>query len=454
MSSTLGQPIYEDASRAAGCWRGEDSGAMRSSVATGISRSGTIPIQSGRSLRTAIWTALISVLIGGFALSRASAQSAVSIRQDVNLAANELRVWKDGATSYFLFDGNCLIEQGLQRIRCEECVAWLDESKKTIDRETEIHFIAKGNVRGIDINAQKEYTGVFRTRGKMRVKADRDRSEDLAKHPLVQQARQIQAAEAAKAKAAEQAIGAPRKLDINDPDFELTGAIESLDDVGASDSTSARNSLQKNDPNVENALFVADPKAGPSIQLVQFESDPADGAAEPAPTNAPGSFPVPSDPNAAAPPGDPNAIGIVNVTPPAPRKDDMSLTPGSTSGARRVRAFPRSGQPFHADSFKTDRGDQVFVFTGGINIIVEELDTGMVVDVVADRIVIWSRGGLLGEISGNGARTEGKQPLEMYLEGNVYVRQGNPGDKVATRTMVVAGKQCYFNVNTNQSTLR
>lgn len=390
------------------------------------------------------------MLIGGLAVPRALSQSTVSLRQDVNLAANDLRVWKDGAIRYFLFDGNCLIEQGLQRIRSEECLAWLDESKKTVDRETEIHIIAKGNVRGIDISAQKEYVGVFRTRGRMRVQPDRKRNESVADHPLVQQARQIQADDAAKAKAAEESVRVPRKLDVNDPDFELTGSIESLDDVGIGPSTLPKNSLQKTDPNVENALFLQNPNAGPSIQLVQYESEPANAPAEQAPASAPGNFPVPADPDAAAP-SDPNAVGIVNVTPPTPRNDDMTLTPGSTTGARRVRAFPRSGQPFHADSFKTERGDQVFVFTGGINIIVEELDTGMVVDVVADRIVIWTRGGLLGEISGNGARTEGKQPLEMYLEGNVYVRQGNPAAGPTARTLVVAGKQCYFNVNTNQA---
>lgn len=96
-------------------------------------------------------------------------------------------------------------------------------------------------------------------------------------------------------------------------------------------------------------------------------------------------------------------------------------------------------------------GEQVFIFTNGINLIVEDLETGQVVDIAADRVVLWTRGNLSGEMQGGGASTDGKQPFEAYLEGNVYIRQGNPRSVLRSETVTLSGKQVYFNVNTNQA---
>lgn len=101
--------------------------------------------------------------------------------------------------------------------------------------------------------------------------------------------------------------------------------------------------------------------------------------------------------------------------------------PGVDPGARRVRIFPRSAVPYNVLSYrnsKTTPPEQVWVLTGGINVIVEGVGQAGTVDLAADRMVIWTQTGDDFEEFRQESMQSRNQPFQVYLEGNIVVRQG------------------------------
>ncbi|MCE5302652.1 MAG: hypothetical protein LLF97_06020 [Planctomycetaceae bacterium] len=100
-----------------------------------------------------------------------------------------------------------------------------------------------------------------------------------------------------------------------------------------------------------------------------------------------------------------------------------------TSGARRIRVFPRSDVPVQVQWFPDRTGTQwIGTIDSGVNVIVDGLEMknmGMVgtIDVSADRLVIWTAGTKAPKLEA-GEMQDQRVPLEFYLEGNVVFRQG------------------------------
>ena len=67
----------------------------------------------------------------------------------------------------------------------------------------------------------------------------------------------------------------------------------------------------------------------------------------------------------------------------------------TTGQLRRIRMFPRSAAPFNVETKLSERSippEQVILIDGGVNVLIDGFDGSNVVDLSADRIVIWSRG--------------------------------------------------------------
>lgn len=98
------------------------------------------------------------------------------------------------------------------------------------------------------------------------------------------------------------------------------------------------------------------------------------------------------------------------------------------SGVRRIRIAPRSAVRFNLESFRsqdTVPPEQVWIITGGVNLIVDSDDPRLgLVDLTADRMVIWTQ----VTAEGSDITTETMQtndvPFQVYLEGNIVARQG------------------------------
>lgn len=109
-----------------------------------------------------------------------------------------------------------------------------------------------------------------------------------------------------------------------------------------------------------------------------------------------------------------------------PELQSVQLQPSAT-GLRRIRVFPRSAVDFNVESFEsktTTPSEQVWIISGGVTVLIDGVEQIQgTVDLAADRMVIWSQLAGNAEFSGEKVQTN-DAPLEVYLEGNVTIRQG------------------------------
>ncbi|MBI1344667.1 LPS assembly protein LptD [bacterium] len=105
----------------------------------------------------------------------------------------------------------------------------------------------------------------------------------------------------------------------------------------------------------------------------------------------------------------------------------MVQLPGSAAPVRRVRIFQRGALPFSVQSEVTPNStppEQVVYITGGVQLLFDGLDASVgTIDLSADRAIIWTTA-----LGGTGMQFEltqtTDQPYEVYLEGNIVIRQG------------------------------
>lgn len=94
---------------------------------------------------------------------------------------------------------------------------------------------------------------------------------------------------------------------------------------------------------------------------------------------------------------------------------------------RRVRIFPRSSVPFNIDSIRAENTippEQVTVISGGVNVLIDGFDDTLgLVDLSADRVVIWTQS--TNESFESEQVQSEETPFTVYLEGNIIIRQGD-----------------------------
>jgi hypothetical protein len=99
-------------------------------------------------------------------------------------------------------------------------------------------------------------------------------------------------------------------------------------------------------------------------------------------------------------------------------------------GGRRIRVFPRSDVPFNPQWFPNPNGNGgTAVCDSGVNVIIDVnqnvAGVGWVgtIDIVTDRLVIWTTGALDPDLR-KGTSQDQRVPLELYMEGNIVFREG------------------------------
>lgn len=138
---------------------------------------------------------------------------------------------------------------------------------------------------------------------------------------------------------------------------------------------------------------------------------------------------------------------------PEPEIRSFTLKP-PTGGIRRVRVFQRGGGGFFLEtrgSENTTPREQVVLIKGGVNVLIDGGGGPMgpggmpigTIDLSAESIVFWT-----DEASAKGFAGELTQPQEMpfqiYLEGNIVVRQG---------TNVLHAQQAFYDVREERALL-
>ena len=112
---------------------------------------------------------------------------------------------------------------------------------------------------------------------------------------------------------------------------------------------------------------------------------------------------------------------------PSPEPSLPSLrAPASRDGMRHIRVSPRTSKNFQLDTRKSDNTvppEQVTFLTGGVNLVIEGDDRFDIIDLSADQVVIWTDTTASGDFNVETLQSKDAK-YQVYLEGNILVRQG------------------------------
>ncbi len=178
----------------------------------------------------------------------------------------------------------------------------------------------------------------------------------------------------------------------------------------------------------------------PPAQAAPADQPPLGGTARPPATDlppiepAPGGVPGLGVPNLESQTPSIEALPVPDET--APRRARPHPGPWScaellpiTPGTQRITTFDRrSSRPLDFQMIgKLPDGTEVYLCRGGVNIITRADKLG-IIDIEADEAVIWrgpspEKGEPIEGPNGEWIDDANKQPMEVYLEGNVIVRQ-------------------------------
>ncbi|WP_146429031.1 LPS-assembly protein LptD [Blastopirellula retiformator] len=110
-----------------------------------------------------------------------------------------------------------------------------------------------------------------------------------------------------------------------------------------------------------------------------------------------------------------------------------------TPRPQRVTINNRYATGFQFRGTETDpvSGESIMMFDSGVNVMIEGIDTIGSVNILADRVVLWSKKGVSALAQSNQANDAGD--IELYLEGSIVFRQGE---------QVVYADRMYYNAGT------
>ena len=126
-------------------------------------------------------------------------------------------------------------------------------------------------------------------------------------------------------------------------------------------------------------------------------------------------------------------------------------------GSRRIQIRPRSNEPLRFESFTskdTVPEERINVITGGVNVLIEGIEVDVqgqeispgVIDLSADRVVIWTQGDgdARGLEAGSLVVQSDNSPLQVYLEDNIVIRQNQN---------TISASHGFFDANSDRALL-
>ena len=125
-----------------------------------------------------------------------------------------------------------------------------------------------------------------------------------------------------------------------------------------------------------------------------------------------------------------------------------------SSASRRIQIRPRSSQPLLFESSETTDTvppEQVFVITGGVNILIEGIQVDLqgqqispgVIDISADRIVAWTQADGSNRLDiGEAVLQSADSRFQIYLEGNIVIRH---------KQNTVTATHAFFDANNDRA---
>jgi hypothetical protein len=427
------------------------------------------------------------------------------------LHADEIATWpvKDfpGEHLAVLLRGTVLVQQNVVNARCQQAFAWVDLRQYRVSNLVHVQVYAEGATKvddGSEVHAAPRAILDLTTRGEFRLLPYKAKmvQQSLADDPVVQRARAfglgppIRPAPApgpvqrtglqgpAPAPALAPTPGtpvppapAPRQIEL--PAFLTPGrptppvappaAAPPVATPPAGPPTAPASGLLRTSYQTSASSETLNNTPG-----VPGQGTPANPPISPLPIPMPGGVPPGGPPIGPGPPtgvsisGQPPA-GTVPAAPgiptpgpgsqgsPAPLPPPSKATPpppGPPAAPTQVRNFtvaPRHGQSFNLIQTKPlPNGEQALIVTGGVIVTVRNAPNAGLIDLEADRLVIWHRGGDSQKAFGNMQTPQGQdgKHIELYLSGNVEMRnqsQNKLGAPPTTRT--IRADELYYDVD-------
>lgn len=359
----------------------------------------------------------------------------------VVLYADDIATWSENGTRVILLKGRVLVQHGVLTVRAQQAAAFIDEGRYRQTKILRVDLYAEGEVQAEEgSTAQRGPRGLFdlSTRGELKLKSYGRPvlQQPVSNDPLFLRA---QAERAPKPAAPAPAPGPPAPGGLQRTNFQgmapapapPTGVLQPA-------------GFQEPGPGAGAGGSQPVPGSGapgPGMPALQPPL-PLPGGGAPGPPRDAGGVPVPvppvspgqnrpqQQPRSATPPG---PVGILAPGPPG-------------IGPPRTLTIRRRSLDFQVQSFPMPSGEQAVVVTGGVILTVSNDARIGILDIEADRLVLWTRGDSQQMFRNmTTAQGETARELEFYLAGNVEIRQQNIAKNQPLR--ILRAEEVYYDVN-------
>ncbi|MBL8799864.1 MAG: hypothetical protein JNM56_38640 [Planctomycetia bacterium] len=380
-----------------------------------------------------------ALLLLGLSISVAAAQDAIRLTRNIPgdskpivLYADGVATWAEGGQRVVLLGGKVLVEHGLFHLRCREAVVWVDEDAFKRTRIQRVQLYVEGDVSLEDgTKVQRGPNGLIElfTRGELKLKAQGSKinQRPQLQDPLYLRGLAERSGTAAGPKGANKVQPASYQ--------EKNGAAKPVAPPAPQPMPAPPPPVPQPTPAAPppQVMQEAPPPTPPSTSMAG--AIPSTSNQQPS-ANSPSMLPVP--PSAVPLPPRPGTTGG-----PAGMLVPRAPAPGVP---RIISIAPRTSRPFEQQSFTLPSGEKAVVVTGGIILVVRNMQSQEIVDIEADRLVFWTTGNT-EELFGNMRRSQGQasRELEFFLAGNVEIRQqSQPTDQ-----RVMRADEVYYDVGRN-----
>ena len=406
-----------------------------------------------------------------FASAVPASVRAESAPDPIDLAARQIQVWGTTAEQWLLLSGQVAIRLGTEGLNAREAVVRITLAQERGAWTYRVDLYAEGDVQTIGrANPPRSaYRTTFTSRSGYRLsQGDRSRVSRLNGPP--NEPGNLDRAHSLKA-----SVAAPsaRVAGVTPSPVQPRQAPAPVQAKSVVASTYTRpTGLGPNSPSRSldpSIARVQVPAVGPvAEEPVAPPADPPVPAA-PGPIELPPIEPGPAAPAPVVPKLEAPAIEPQVESPPVPlpgpdnkpapplRSDkpkkppEPPMTPILPGSQRITRIHARNGGPdFQVRSLPTTKeGVKTWIIRGGVNVVSESPAPRGLIDLEADSVIIWRYSEPLVGPDGENI-DDPKSPMDIYLEGNVVVRQDARTQAGQTDQKTFKAKQGYYDFRTDR----